>query len=116
MNARILAAMIVKQAIDEWKTVCKGYISPTKYYRNVQVHHWENTTAYLQFAEAVCSKKDRIEELRRFFTSAWCDCLLCGEGEGEDILRMLEPLYGKSKIKKQIDNLTKGAESRWMDA
>jgi hypothetical protein len=82
---RLLAAMIVHEAMKEWRALIRRKLRPSQL-----------------CPITIAAVESRLNSLRAFFRSAWCDVLMCGDGEGEEVLKGLEAQYRKSVLYKQI--------------
>jgi hypothetical protein len=85
MNERLLAAAIIHGSIEEWEKLIKRKFRANQLCPN-----------------AIAAIEKRLDSMRKFFRSPWCDVLMCGDGEGEDVLKRLEEEYRQSNLYKQI--------------
>jgi len=89
MNEQFLAAAVVEQAVTDWKWA----IAPTSPQKK-------------DFIGAVCAKRTRLNELRRFLMGNNAD--LFSGGQAKAILAMLEKEYMASKGRLQIEAYERG--------
>jgi len=92
MNEHLLAEAIVRDAMEEWEKLIRRRL------RKDQLNH---TT--------VVVIESRLENLRKFFHSPWCEVLMCQTCEGSEILKRLEAEYQQSKLYKQVAKFKKEA-------
>jgi hypothetical protein len=85
MNERMLAAAIIQNAMEEWEVLIHTRLRPSQLYPGT-----------------VATVERRLNSLRAFFRSPWCDVLMCGESEGEELLKRLDAEYRQSYLCKQI--------------
>ena len=94
---RTLAAATVYQAVKEWRAMIRRRLRTLE-------------PCVVDAAAA------QMEGLRTFFCSPWCDLLLCGAGEGEELLRRLENEYRESRLWRQMHEAQSKLQGRQPDA
>jgi hypothetical protein len=89
MNEHLLAAAVIKQAADDWRSA----IEPTNPKKK-------------EFVQIVYKKRTRLNELRRFFRGSNAEAF--SGGQAKVILANLEAEYKASKGRLQIEAYERG--------